>query len=459
MILNVCFERPLAIIRSEKSATGVSSKTSLSQHGILVSASSVDQPGTSKSRPMNTEALELQLQGFRLVNTLMSHDANYFQEHNDIVRALRWLWRSKGRFLRLQHEDLVSPRYHCESSLRASFLMAYAKSFPNEDLDILFELIRIFLQTSTSDFSFVSRFLAGTVSEVLNIAQKKQAIEWFFTLIAGESTEETKVLSIQFLIYPMLQAASRSERDANPTDPKADAPAGVLINGSVVEKFATEVIYRQGVAISCGERLKVELLRLLKLLVESNPKLVEPYRKEMVRFCWGVLKSEDANCKGWAYLVVACFIDAFETPSKIIVQVYIALLRSHQQEGKELVRKALDSLVPVLTVRLPEDEFRKSVEQTGQLMLEEANSTPQLAHICQTLVNSPNVFYGSRNRFAGYAINSINRLGLPPNCPLENRILSVDVVDLLLDWEAKKGALEPRIIPDDQVDTVGNFLV
>ena len=158
MILNVCFERPLAIIRSEKSATGVSSKTSLSQHGILVSSSLVDQPGTSKSRPMNTEALELQLQGFRLVNTLMSHDANYFQEHNDIVRALRWLWRSKGRFLRLQHEDLVSPRYHCESSLLASFLMAYAKSFPNEDLDILFELIRIFLQTSTSDFPFDIRF-------------------------------------------------------------------------------------------------------------------------------------------------------------------------------------------------------------------------------------------------------------------------------------------------------------
>jgi transformation/transcription domain-associated protein len=192
MLLNVCFERPLAIIRSEKSAKGVPS--SLSLHGILSNSPVVDQKGASDSRPMNTESLELQLQGFRLVDTLMSYDADYFQDHNDIVRALRWLWRSKGRFLRLQHEDLVSPRYHGESCFLAAFLTAYAKSFPNEDLDILFELIRIFLQTPTTDFLFVGRFLADTVSYVLNVTQKKQVIERFFSLIAGETSEETKVL-------------------------------------------------------------------------------------------------------------------------------------------------------------------------------------------------------------------------------------------------------------------------
>ena len=471
MILNVCFERPLAIIRSEKNSPAGSS-TPLLLHGIPPGVAEADSSGNSSARALTIESLELQLQGFRLVSTLMSHCPGYFQEHNDIVRALRWLWRSKGRFLRLQHEDLVPPRYHSESTFLASFLTSYAKSFPNEDIDILFELIRIFLQTPTSDFSFVAHFLAEIVSKALDIQQKKQVVDRFFALIAGESTEETKVLSIQFLIFPIWNedATSRqgsgalgppskeAENDQGSSDAKTSAEVA-LINASVVKKFATEVIYREGVPVSCGERLKVEFLRLLHLIVDSSPKLIEPYRKEMVRFCWGLLKSEDASCKGWAYLVVASFIEAFETPSKIVIQVYVALLRSHQQEGKDLVREALDVLVPSLTARLPDDDFNKTVEQTSHLMLEEGNSTPQLAHICQTIINSPDVFYGSRLRFVGYMINSINRLGLPPNCPLDNRTLAVDVVELLLDWEKKKGEMEPKIIPDDQVDTVGNFLV
>jgi hypothetical protein len=436
------------------------------------------QTGAANLRPMNTESLELQYQGFRLINTLLSNEPGYFQEHNDIVRAFRWLWRSKGRFLRLQHEDLVSPRYHGESSILASFLMAYARSFPNEDLDILFELIRIFLQPSASEFTFVGQFLAKTVSVVLTVSQKKQVIRRFFSLIAGESTEETKVLSIQFLIFPMLQTASPSRsvstetashvasgESSKPSEAsrvasgESSEPSESFIDASVVEKFTNEVMYHQGAPINCGVRLKIELLKLLKVFVVSNPKLVEPHRKEMVRFCWGLLKSDDATCKGWAYLVVSCFVEAFETPAKIIVQVYIALLRSHQQEGKELVRNALGVLVPILPVRLPDDEFKKIVEQTSQLMLEEGNSTPQLAHICQTIVHSPNIFYGSRTRFVGYMINSLNRLGLPPNCPLENRVLAVDIVSVLLDWESKKGPMEASVVPTDQIDVVGNFLV
>ena len=32
-------------------------------------------------------------------------------------------------------------------------------------------------------------------------------------------------------------------------------------------------------------------------------------------------------------------------------------------------------------------------------------------------------------------VNSLNRLGLPPNCPLENRFLAVALADLVISWE------------------------
>jgi hypothetical protein len=109
----------------------------------------------------------------------MENDDIYLKDHNDVLRAFRWLWRSKGRYLRSQHEESVPPRYHGESKLLASFLVKYSRTFPG-DVDFLFELTRIFLQASTRDFSFVRTFLADAVSKELSANQKQQIIQRFF---------------------------------------------------------------------------------------------------------------------------------------------------------------------------------------------------------------------------------------------------------------------------------------
>ncbi|GAX24432.1 transformation/transcription domain-associated protein [Fistulifera solaris] len=452
MLLNVCFERPLAIIRAEKTVSAGTTKASLATHGILFQSTSPDQSG------MTVDALEMQYQGFRLVNTLLSYDPEYFGEHNDIVRAFRWLWRSKGRYLRMQHEDLVHPRYHDESAMLAKFLIAYAKFVPNEDMDILFELIRVFLQPSTSDYSGVGQFLARTVSTVLTPGQKRQVIHRFFALIVGESNEETKLLSIQFLIYPIFR--STGVRYSETEAPNNSAESSNFVDADIVEKFTHEVIYRKGSPISCGDRLKVELLKLLNVFINQYPHFVEPYRDDVFQFCWPLVKSEDAACKGWAHLVVACFVKTFATPVKVVTKSYESLLRSHQQEGKDLIKNALDVLVPCLPKRLPEKDLKNAIEQTCQLLLEEGNSTPQLAHICQTIVSSPNTFFPCRARIVGYLISSLHRLGLPQNTSLECRSLVVDLVCLLLSWnEKQKAEIGGEILTRDQGESLANFLV
>jgi len=449
MILNYCFERPLAIIRSEKNSPSAgSSKSSLYIHGIGPRPSDIGNDAANP-KPMSVESLELQLQGFRLVETLLASDPGYFSNHNDIVRAFRWLWRSKGRFLRLQYEEAVPPRFRSESKMLASFLMSYGKSFHNEDFDIMFELIRVFLQPSSYDFAFVSRFLTDMVTHVLSVEQKKQVMQRFFALLAGESSEEIKVLSIQFLILPMLSFHfSRSSKDR--TD---------LVDKALVEKFVKDVLFPKNVVVSCGDRLKVQLLQLSHLFVQYDPDDAEFVRKELVGFCLGLLKSDDTACKGWAYLVVSRCIAAYETSDKIIWDVYNGLLRAHQPEGRELVQEAVDVLVPSLPKRLTEEEFRKVIDQAAKMMLEDGNSIPQLAHICQMIVRNPNVFFRSRGRFAGYMLNSLNRLGLPINSPQENRVLAVSVVELLLEWECEGDSTEPKFFTNGQVDNIANFLV
>ena len=468
MILNSCFERPLAIIRAEKGQTSSgSSKSSLLLHGIVKGP--VDESG---QRPMNIEAQELQLQGFCMVETLLANNFDYFRDHNDIVRAMRWLWRSKGRAARIIHEDVVSPRFQNESKTLAGFLVRYAKLCHNDDLDILFELLRVYQQPSTSNFYFVSRFLTDMVTLGLSLDQKNKVIERFFLSTTGDSNEDSKVLGIQFLIYPMLAAdycnRVKPIESTKPTTFDTSAfgtsaeitRAEPLANTKVIEQFVKEIIIQKAAPISSGPRLKVEILRLIDLFVEYDPVVVEPFRKEMFKYCWGLLKSDDVSVKFWAYLVQCRFISVYETPLKLVSQCYVALIRSHQQEAKDLVRGALDLLVPSLPIRLSAEDLQKLFHQTNQILIDEGNSIPQLAHIYQIIAAHPDVYFSSCCQFTPYMISSLHRLGLPPNGPYENRVIAADVVDLVLFWDKTlELTVGSRLINTEHAETIVNCLL
>jgi transformation/transcription domain-associated protein len=173
MLLNVCFERPLAIMRSEKSGNSPTGRVSLTLHGI--GASNIDAKGPPW--PMTTDTHEVQLQGLRALTTLLKYNMSYFKDHGDIIRAMRLLWRSRGRFLRLQNEEQVPPRFHDESNLMASFLMNFATHISSVDIDcfvdVMFELLCIFLQSVTANFSGLRRFLAEMPLSLLTDEKQK----------------------------------------------------------------------------------------------------------------------------------------------------------------------------------------------------------------------------------------------------------------------------------------------
>ena len=204
MLLNVCFEKPLAIIRSEKN--GLSSPASksnslayLESYGLnpmnsytaqrkleaarfeimskkkqfskikrdnkpnsqqridflkreLDSArtaylNKISQTQVSSQNDrlrMTINALELQQQGLEIVAILVKYNdgqGKLHEENNDVFRALRWLWRSRGRHYRLLNEDDIHPR-HCQSEtlLLTNFLISYSQSNP-ADIEVLFDFI------------------------------------------------------------------------------------------------------------------------------------------------------------------------------------------------------------------------------------------------------------------------------------------------------------------------------
>ena len=81
------------------------------------------------------------------------------------------------------------------------------------------------------------------------------------------------------------------------------------------------------------------------------------YHKDLIKFAWHNFKAEDANSKVWTYVNVSRFTIVYDTPPKIVLQVYLALLCATQGGSERLVKSALYILILDLPGQIPKDNF------------------------------------------------------------------------------------------------------
>ncbi|KAL9186273.1 hypothetical protein ACHAXT_005511 [Thalassiosira profunda] len=508
MLLNVCFDRPLAMVRSEKASGSEGKPSSLAVYGInewsspsnirkyelarqdiemkkkAMKQAMEDQSKALKAIPqgskedqaklkaklqiaseavegakrelavaqneyardmaslspepaanerwMTIPALELQHQGFKVIEVLSSFDREFLERHHDVQRALRWLWRSRGRHYRLLHQEEIPPRYHGESMALGKFLVSYAQANP-ADTDVFFDLMRIFLQPlSGLDFSFIKQFLLEAVANTFSVEQKSQIISRFSTLLSSEGSEETKIISAQMLVIPMLKHSSFKDS---------------LVNDASVKTLMQNILLNDE---AHGPKLSCELLQIVAVLLEhASPEEMADYRKDILKYIWASLKDSEQSTKHHGYLAVCRFISVFDTPSKVILQVYRSLLRDTSE--KDSVRAALDVLLPVLPERLNDDEMRVLLDYTAKVMREEANSVPQLTVIWESVTRHPKLFSAHKAVILPYALQSLSLLGSQKAQP-EIRQLSVALAKLIVDW----GGAD---LAQGKIDSIVNTLI
>jgi len=170
-------------------------------------------------------------------------------------------------------------------------------------------------------------------------------------------------------------------------------------------------------------------------MIEYLGKQLTVHRKDLIKFAWNHLKSDDLATKNWAYVNVCRFIAVYDTPPKIIIQVYVALLRTYQAEYKELVRMAIDTLIPALPFRLNSSDFMKTMKWTKKIISDEGHTVLQLLHIWNIIIRHCDFFYSYRYLFVPQMVNSLSKLGLMSNCPAEYRHISIGITDVIVSWE------------------------
>ncbi|KAJ1929691.1 transcription-associated protein 1 [Tieghemiomyces parasiticus] len=192
------------------------------------------------------------------------------------------------------------------------------------------------------------------------------------------------------------------------------------------------------------DTLALELLQFTALIVEGAPRRVEA-KKTVILFTWHFIKLDDVIPKQAAYVLLARFIAAFDTPAKICSQVYVALLRANQAETRTLVRQALDCMTPVLPQRLPATTDGASAGTpawvrwiTRSLVEDGPGAAGALTTVYGLLVRHPDLFYPYRAHFFPHVVGVLAKLGLVATGTAETRTLTLDLTNLVLTWERRR---------------------
>ncbi|KAK6237341.1 hypothetical protein QUC31_002810 [Theobroma cacao] len=368
-------------------------------------------------------------QGLALIKTLVKLIPAWLQSNRLVFDTLVLVWKSPVRISRLQNEQELNLVQVKESKWLVKCFLNYLRHDKNE-VNVLFDILSIFLFHSRIDYTFLKEFYIIEVAEGYPPNMKRALLLHFLNLFQSKQLgHDHLVVVMQMLILPMLAHAFQNGQSWDVVDP------GII--KTIVDKLLDPP---EEVSAEYDEPLRIELLQLATLLLKYLQSDLVHHRKELIKFGWNHLKREDSASKQWAFVNVCHFLEAYQAPEKIILQVFVALLRTCQPENKMLVKQALDILMPALPRRLPLGDSRMPIwiRYTKKILVEEGHSIPNLIHIFQLIVRHSELFYSCRAQFVPQMVNSLSRLGLPYNTTAENRRLAIELAGLVVGWERQR---------------------
>ncbi|TVY21135.1 Transcription-associated protein 1 [Lachnellula arida] len=360
--------------------------------------------------------------------------------------SLMW-FKAVGKKLEAQlHSNTLPPQLRLAAEQAGDQLMVIFTKFLEyhpKDLDSLFSLV----EAVTSDdfkpsqplFDYIYKHIVCNES----IDYWKAIIMRSLEIYAGRSaSQKTKAFLLHYLVNPII-AMDVMRTNGQPSPAKIPR----LMDKAVIESVHSK-IWKVGLGDSNEDltqpgidHTRMEVLQLTAMLIKYYYAILQDARKDIIKFGWTYIRLEDVINKHAAYVVIGYFIAHYETPAKIVQQVYFSLLRANQNEGRALVTQALELIAPVLPKRVnaaPGD--RNPIWAVGprRILSEEGQNVQQITSIFHFLVKHADLFYDSREKFINLIITSLRKIAAPPNPSNESKKLVLNLMTLIWQWEQKR---------------------
>ncbi|CAL4066669.1 unnamed protein product, partial [Meganyctiphanes norvegica] len=397
---------------------------------------------------------QMQYLAIRTTLLLVRQDDQWLPNQANLVIALKNLWMS-DEFHEKHHTAEGTDFMHWkEPRMIVQTLLHYFKNH-QDDVKLLFQLLRAFIGRFIPDFQFLRDFLEQTVAQTYSVEWKRQAFFQFVEMFEDISVaQELKARILQYIVIPCftvsLEIGDGEKLIGYPPAPDQDH----LDN--VVSVFITRVINPDEPFVY-SDAVRILLLQLSCLMVErasahihdaGNKRQGQKLRRLMT-FAWPCLLSKncvDPATKYHGHLLLSHIIARFAIHKRIVLQVFHSLLKAHAMEARAVVRQALEILTPAMPVRM-EDGNTMLTHWTRKILVEEGHSVGQLVHILQLVVRHADVYYPVRHHLTHHITQAMHRLGFTPTANLDHRRLGVDLAEVCIKWE------EQRVKEENESDT------
>ena len=300
-------------------------------------------------------------------------------------------------------------------------------------IDILFELVLIFGRKQPLDVVSIIQFLYRHVALSKDLAFRRNILFRFLIWFDDPSPSWTqKALFLQFVITPMLlMQATHSTSKLG------------LVDADITQRLHTKIwqpmaSLEKEAFPGTDDVFKIELLRLTTVMIHHYSDFLQEAKKDIIKCAWFFIGADDPLVKYTAYVLAARFFDVFECPPKFILRLWTGLLKGPNAESKLLVRQALDILAPVLSrPQMAEAGYPQWAKTTRRLLAEDGVNSNQTNLVYHLIVAQPTLFFPVRALFVPHIVNHLSKLGLLPTSSLETRVLSIDIIQVIFDWEQK----------------------
>ena len=383
------------------------------------------------------------INGIHIIHSICKHRSDWMIGNDSIRQVL--LDAGKGLHAN-QKLDKLDPGLRLAADQANERLMdifvVFLKLAPR-DLDFLFQLIDL---TTAEELKSYPAFIAFIYEHIIS----NDSIDYWRTVVmrcldlygVRGSSQRTKTFAFRNLVNPIFAMdVMRGYQQASPGTSRR------LMDKSMVEAIHNKLWKPQLTDLSDDngqpgvDHSRLELLQMSALLLKYHHSLVSEARKDIIKFGWSYIRLEDTINKHAAYVLIGYFIAQFESPSKIVNQIYVALLKAHQSEGRALVIQALDLIAPVLPKRLTgggDPKFPMWARWPKRILSEESSNLQQLISILQFMVRHPDLFYDAREHFIPLIIPSLSKIAQPPNPSNDNKKLVLHVIAVIWRWEERR---------------------
>ncbi|KAI5290001.1 hypothetical protein KEM54_002692 [Ascosphaera aggregata] len=307
------------------------------------------------------------------------------------------------------------------------------------DLDFLFDIINRVSTKQLRSSLLLSKFVYNSIIAINNVQLQRTLIRRCLDIYNQSQYPlcmQTWVL--KFLVNPIIL------KDVQ----KSWGRESELLNLDMVEMFNDRVWklpHTEGMDETNQLDLantRMEMLQFTATLLKYHHKLIQDFRRDIIKFSWSYIRMEDIINKFAGYVLVSYFIVFYDTPHRLVLQIFISLLRSHNNESMSLVLQALDILGPCLPKRAHSHNIPIQLwaRWPRRVLAEENANSNQVMCIFQFLVKHPDLFYPNREDFATLIISYLPKIAGPSPTLSDTKRLALNLVGLIWSWEKRRSA-------------------